>query len=301
MKILKRYIQSAISPNQQYFDDVETGVAYKVFVIEDGKLKPPMVANPGNSNTPMGVWLDAEAGEFVELKGLKRVVKRGSDRQKLLDRIANLDNLEGDAYKDEIKRLKSATLAYRPGWHLGDVPRGKQFDRDASWELLDTLPKNAVLTGGTRDENTLAKKATPSNIGKYYYIKTLGVYAHIIGKGKYLPYNFVWAKCSYIMRINYQDEATEQGHMRHRADGTFYRSSEYQHSLAGLKTVPKDGYYRYRTNPRIDTVPWVITGAMRVDELLGDDEVNAILVQNGVAPIHRQGGDKTLAELMETL
>lgn len=36
---------------------------------------------------------------------------------------------------------------------------------------------------------------------------------------------------------------------------------------------------------------------MRVNRLLSDDEVNDILRSKGIAPIHRQGGDKTLAEL----
>ena len=35
----------------------ETGIAYKVFFVKDGKLYPPMVANPGAADTPMGVWL----------------------------------------------------------------------------------------------------------------------------------------------------------------------------------------------------------------------------------------------------
>ena len=76
-----------------------------------------------------------------------------------------------------------------------------------------------------------------------------------------------------------------------------YRSDQYQHSLAALHQLPKDGYYKYRTNPRPDTVPWVITGAIRVDQLLDDYQVNEILEKNNIQPIHRQGGDKTLKEL----
>ena len=205
----------------------KTGKAYKVFKVKNGKLYPPMVANPGGEDTPVGVWLDAEEGEFAGLS------KTG---------------------RPQVKSTQSSTLSYRPGWHLGDVPRAPQFDR--------------------RNKET--------------------------GKMEF-PKDFVWAECDYAMDVDYQPESDEQGYMRTKVDDkgniTTYRSNKYQHSLAGLPKLPKDGYYKYRTNPRPDTVPWVITGQMRVNKLLSDDEVNAILKSKGIEPIHRQGGDKTLAEL----
>lgn len=204
-------------------DAKQTGTAYKVFKVKNGKLYPPMVANVGNESTPIGVWLEAEEGEFAGLS------KTG---------------------RPQVKSKGSGTLAYRPGWHLGDIPRAKQFDR-----------KNKE-TGEVE-----------------------------------FPKDFVWAECDYVMDIDYQDEADEMGYMRTNPDGTFYKGNKYQHSLAGLKKIPSDGYYRYRTNPNPDTVPWVITGAMRVNRLLDDYEVNEILAKNGIEPIHRQGGDKTLEEL----
>lgn len=199
------------------------GTAYKVFKVKNGKLYPPMVANSGNEPTPIGVWLEAEEGEFAGLS------KTG---------------------RPQVKSKGSGKLAYRPGWHLGDVPRAKQFDR------------------------------TNKETGEPEF-----------------PKDFVWAECDYVMDIDYQDEADEMGYMRTKSDGSFYRGKKYQHSLAGLKKLPKDGYYRYRTNPNPDTVPWVITGAMRVNKLLDDYEVNEILKSKGIEPIHRQGGDKTLKEL----
>lgn len=205
----------------------KTGKAYKVFRVKNGKLYPPMVANAGGKETPIGVWLDAEEGEFAGLS------KTG---------------------RPQVKSTGSGTLAYRPGWHLGDIPRASQFDR------------------------------TNKETGE-----------------KEFPKDFVWAECDYAMDIDYQPEADEQGYMRTSVDSEgnviTKRGDKYQHSLAGLKKLPKDGYYKYRTNPNPDTVPWVITGQMKVNRLLSDAEVNEILKQHGIAPIHRQGGDKTLAEL----
>lgn len=218
-------LEEAVSP--QGYAPKKTGKAYKVFKVKNGKLYPPMVANSGGKDTPIGVWLDAEEGEFAGLS------KTG---------------------RPKVKSTGGEPLAYRPGWHLGDIPRAKQFDR--------------------------LNKET----GEYEF-----------------PKDFVWAECDYAMDVDYQPESDAQGYMRTKRDEQgnviTYKSDKYQHSLAGLPKLPKDGYYKYRTNPNPDTVPWVITGQMKVNRLLSDDEVNAILKKNGIAPIHRQGGDKSLGEL----
>jgi len=226
---MKRYIKTSVAKNQKYYDTVQKGVAYKVFKVKNGKLYPPMVANSGGADTPVGVWLEAEEGEFAGLS------KTG---------------------RPQVKQAKGGqTLSFRPGWHLGDIPRAKQFDR-----------KNKE-TGEVE-----------------------------------FPKDFIWAKCEYIMNIDYQPQSDERGYMRTSIDenGNVIekRSDKYQHSLAGLPYLPKDGYYKYRTNPNPDTVPWVITGAMKVLKLLGDDEVNQILKSNGIAPIHRQGGDLTVDQIL---
>ena len=86
----------------------KTGVGYKVFVLKDGKLYPPMVANPGGAATPVGVWLDADAAPVAgESKTGRKQVKAGGK------------GTQGGSGK----------LAYRPGWHLGTIPYALQFNR----------------------------------------------------------------------------------------------------------------------------------------------------------------------------
>ena len=200
---------------------VKTGIAYKVFFVKDGKLYPPMVANPGGADTPIGVWLNADVGAAApDSKTGRQQVKAGGK------------GTQGG----------SGSLAFRPGWHLGDIPRASQFDR--------------------------LNQAT--------------------GKKELFPENFVWAECEYAKDVDYQKEAMSYG---------YTENGKYRHSYAGLPRIPKDGYYRYRTNPNPETVPWVITGAMKVNRLLSDAEVNSILEKNGVAPVHRQGGDVSLEDL----
>ena len=86
----------------------KTAIGYKVFYLKAGKLYPPMVKNPGGSDTPMGVWIDASAGKIAGTSktGRPQVEKGG-----------------------EGTHCSKGTLAYRPGWHLGEVPIAKQFEK----------------------------------------------------------------------------------------------------------------------------------------------------------------------------
>lgn len=85
-----------------------TGIGYKVFVLKNGQLYPPMVANPNGAATPVGVWLDADAAPIAgQSKTGRNQVKAGGK------------GTQGGSGK----------LAYRPGWHLGEIPYALQFNR----------------------------------------------------------------------------------------------------------------------------------------------------------------------------
>lgn len=190
------------------------GVGYKVFVLKDGKLYPPMVANPDGAATPVGVWLDADAAPIAgESKTGRPQVKQGGK------------GTQGGSGK----------LAYRPGWHLGVVPYAIQFNR-----------KNAE------------------------------------GNKTLFPKNFVFAEVEYAADVDYQEEARQEG---------INPSGKYQHSLAGLKHLPTDGYYMYRTNPNPETDPWVITGAMKVNRILTRAEQAELVKNAGREPQQIQEGD----------
>ena len=192
----------------------KTGVAYKVFFAKNGELYPPMVANPGGEGTPVGVWLDADVGQAAPPSKTGRAQVQAGGRG---------------------TNAAKGSLAFRPGWHLGDIPLAKQFAR-----------KNPAT--GVKD---------------------------------LFPADFVWAECEYAMDVDYQEEAMSYG---------YTENGKFRHSYAGLPRLPEDGYYRYRTNPNPDTVPWIITGAMRVTRILTDAETDAICHEAGVEPMQRQGG-----------
>lgn len=200
------------------------GVGYKVFVLKDGKLYPPMVANPNGAATPVGVWLDADAAPIAgESKTGRPQVKQGGK------------GTQGGSGK----------LAYRPGWHLGVVPYAIQFNR----------------------------KDAEGN-------KTL------------FPKNFVFAEVEYAADVDYQEEARQEG---------INPSGKYQHSLAGLKHLPTDGYYMYRTNPNPETDPWVITGAMKVNRILTRAEQAELVKNAGREPQQIQDGDIVTDDVVNSI
>lgn len=204
-----------------------TKIAYKVFVARDGKLYPPMVANPDGQATPVGVWLNASEGKMA-------MNKDGTPVTNTLGR--NKVQAGGKGTQGG-----SGQLAYRPGWHLGEVPEAKQF-----------------------------------------YVKD-----KVTGEKKQKK-NFVWAECEIAADKDYQQEAMSYG---------YNKNGKFQHSLAGLPAIPKDGYYTYRTNPDPTTKPWYITGAMKVNRLLTDAETNKILRDHGITPMERDGGELDLKAL----
>ena len=191
----------------------KTGIGYKVFYRgKDGKLYPPMVANPNGADTPVGVWLNADAAQVAGTS------KTGRPQVK-----AGGKGTQGG----------SGQLAYRPGWHLGEIPYALQFNR--------------------KDEN---------------------------GEKTLFPKDFVWAEVEYAADNDYQQEAESYG---------MTENSKYRHSYAGLPRIPKDGFYMYRTNPNPETDPWIITGAMKVNRVLTNDEVDELVRKAGREPQRREG------------
>lgn len=123
-----------------------TIIAYKAFYARDGKLYPPMVSNNTNEEdkqavskassktmkgleTPVGVWLDADVGGIaVDEYGVPV-------RTKTTGRL-------------QVKNDKGGgTLAFRPGWHLGEWPDASQFNvKDpVTGELKSVMPNDLVF------------------------------------------------------------------------------------------------------------------------------------------------------------
>lgn len=209
---------------------------YKAFYARDGKLYPPMVSNIADEEqkvtkatsgtmkglpTPIGVWLDADVGGI-------QVDENGTPVR---------TNTTGRLRVKNAKSGGDASLAFRPGWHLGEWPDAKQFNK------MDP----------TTGERTL------------------------------MPDDLVFALCEISADNDYQLDALSYG---------INEKGGFSRSQAGLPWIPKDGYYKYRTNVDPTTAPWLIAGSIRVVDILDDDDCARICAQFGVKPDKRYSGKK---------
>lgn len=181
----------------------KTVKAYKLFATNPkspGKLFPLFVG--ANEAIPQGVWLDAIAGKDAPLsKTGKRKVQS-----------------------------KLGPLAYRPGWHAGDIPYASHI--------------------GVKDSD-----------GKVYARRG----------------NEVWAEVEMAADVDYQDQANAS-------------------PTKDIREMPVDGSYRFKTNPNM-TGQWVISGAMKVNRVMSQQEVDAVLKKSGVKPMPWVGGPLVLEKL----
>jgi hypothetical protein len=185
----------------------KTTKAYKLFrVKEDGNLYPLFVG--AKDAVPRGLWINATEG--------KRAKPSKAGRERVTSELG--------------------PLAYRPGFHAGDVPLASHIgvkERDATGRSVQA--------------------------------------GEIVARRP----NEVWAEVELADDIDYQPEANEAG--------TNPKTGKVNLRDAEIKRIPKDGLYRYKTNPNM-TGDWLISGAMKVGRVLPEAEVNSILEQAGIDP-----------------
>ena len=184
-------------------EPTNTVKAYKLFRTDPRKPNQifPLFVD-ANKPVPMGQWVSAEAGP------------PGKNPTKVKSKL-------GD-------------LAYRPGWHAGDLP----------------------------------------------------IATHIGGKSKkslkapdYRPDNHVWAEIEMPDDVDWQSIANSRARIT-KAGKPDLKTAHI------TDQVPHGGHYRYKTNPNM-TGNWLIGGEMKVNRILGDDEVKAINDAHGVADLPR--------------
>lgn len=181
----------------------KTVKAYKLFtVIEDnkGELFPLFVG--AKIPTPIGHWIRADIG--------------------------------GSSPRNN-KKVDSGIgpLAFRPGWHAGDMPVATHI--------------------GAKKEGEKKVSIRPS-------------------------YQ-VWAEVEFPNDFDWQAEANSRARIKKNGD-------------IDVKTahitdaIPNEGFYRYKTNSNM-TGSWLISGEMRVNRILTDEEVNEINKKDGVYDLKR--------------
>lgn len=98
---------------------------------------------------------------------------------------------------------------------------------------------------------------------------------------KYMHKDEVWCACEYSDNIDYQEQANENGH------GSKKKSY--------LKDIPENGFYRYKTNPN-QFGDWIISGKIKINRVLSDEEVASILEEHSLPVMPREGGNISLKD-----
>lgn len=88
--------------------------------------------------------------------------------------------------------------------------------------------------------------------------------------------NTYWCECEFSDAIDYQFEADKNG----------MRNGKFNERDAMLAYIPKNGFYRYKTNPQM-TNRWIIAGEMKLIRVLPDEEVAEICRAHGEKPLPR--------------
>ena len=86
----------------------------------------------------------------------------------------------------------------------------------------------------------------------------------------------VWCECEYHDTICYQSEADSNG----------WKNGRFDKRRAMLRHIPENGYYHYKTNPKM-FMDWIIVGEMKIVRVLSDDDVAKICLAAGVTPLPR--------------
>ena len=109
------------------------------------------------------------------------------------------------------------------------------------------------------------------------YATHIGVKDTKTGKIIAQKWDHVWAEVDYWDDIDYSEEAI--------ANGT--RNGRIIPRLCQLDHIPRNGFYRYKTNPNMFG-SWIIAGRIRVNRVLSDEDVERLCAIHGLVPLPHQ-------------
>lgn len=269
----------------EMFDTVETGAykirtaapptqtvkAYKVFFVDENG-DPSALFVEGTSPLPKDVWLDAQdAYHFLADNGKMYTPSRknpnsdGSGKTGASVKIPNDEvrqQLIEQGFLPEGSTAKNVTaLAYRPGWHAGDLPFFPQGGKQGNPQYNESGEEN--------------KRYDPS--------KPATNYANIHRK------NQVVFEVELAADTNY----TKASEIKSGAN-------KGKTKLTDMQEMPKDGYYEFATNPMTsqnELGKWYISGSMKITRALSQEECDSILTANGFKPQEWEGGTMSLDKL----
>lgn len=233
---------------------------YKVFTMSDDG-KPTALFIGGTEKLPQGVWLDAVAAyNFVAKNGKSYV--------------------------------PSTQNPYTKGGKTG-----------ASVEIPSEEVRQELINRGFLPEGSTAKKITALAYRPGWHAGTMPFFPQggkKPAKGEKTNYenihryNQVVFECELAADKDYTAEAEAQPKAR-------TKTGKLNTKNADLQYMPEDGFYYYATNPMTHGHPelgmWAISGSLKINKALTQEECDKILTDNNLLPQEWEGGEMSLEKL----
>lgn len=233
---------------------------YKVFTMSDDG-KPTALFIGGTEKLPQGVWLDAVAAyNFVAKNGKSYV--------------------------------PSTQNPYTKGGKTG-----------ASVEIPNEEVRQELISRGFLPEGSTAKKITALAYRPGWHAGTMPFFPQggkKPAKGEKTNYenihryNQVVFECELAADKDYTAEAEAQPKAR-------TKTGKLNTKNADLQYMPEDGFYYYATNPMTHGHPelgmWAISGSLKINKALTQEECDKILTDNNLLPQEWEGGEMSLERL----
>lgn len=276
---------------------------YKTFYVDENG-NPSTLFVEGEAPLPVGVWMDAKDAyhfsnpsngkEYTPSRvnpnaekgkgatGASVPIPNEEVRQELVDR----------GYLPDGSTAKNVTaLAYRPGWHAGDLPffpqGGSQDPVYAAEEkAYAQLAKDLKNEYGVSDGK--AKKMREEIYGTFEQWRPQDSIENHPYKNLHEARQVVF-ECELIADHDYTStEPIKSGENKGRT------------RFQDMQEMPSDGSYKFSTNPMAnaqDLGAWYIGGSLRIVRPLSQQECDSMLKANGRAPQAWTTGEMSLEDL----
>ncbi|MCI7540600.1 MAG: zeta toxin family protein [Veillonellaceae bacterium] len=235
----------------------KTVKVYKVFTVSPDG-SPTALFIGGTEKLPQGVWLDAQSAYHFQAANGKYYVP-------------------------------STQNPYTKGGKTG-----------ASVEIPNEQVRQELIERGFLKPGSTAKKITALAYRPGWHAGTLPFFPQGGKKNAAAPYgmmhreNQVVFECELAADKNYTQEARSQAK-------ALTKAGKLNPKNADLQYMPENGFYFYATNPLTQSHPelgaWAISGSLKINRALSQEECDTILEKNGMKPQAWEQGKMNLQDL----
>ena len=236
----------------------KTVKVYKVFTLADDG-SPTALFIGGTEKLPQGVWLDAQ-----------------------------------DAYHFRAKN----GLYYVPSTQNPYTQGGKT---GASVEIPNEKVRRELIAHGFLPKDSSAAKVTALAYRPGWHAGTLPFFPQ---GGKKAPQGSPYPNVHRYNQVVFECEMSADKDNTHEAESqpkARTKNGSLNTKKADLQYMPEDGYYFYATNPLTHGHPelglWAISGSLKINRALSQEECDRILMQHGMTPQGWEQGRMNLSDL----